>query len=144
MSLEAFFKSLSMTTAVRDARIAGVTEICPANASFQVKYDPDVIKPDDLLREIKSIEKTAESRSPFIKTRIIEIPVLYQRPLDARDVDAVSRASPGPESDRYRIRGRDQRSRRRRRLHRQRIRGSPWFVSMVGFVAGLPFHLPDG
>ena len=43
MSLEAFFKSLSMTTAVRDAQIKGVTEICPANASFQVKFDPDVI-----------------------------------------------------------------------------------------------------
>jgi len=43
MSLEAFFKSLSMTNAVRDSGIAGVTEICPANPSFQIKFDPDVI-----------------------------------------------------------------------------------------------------
>ena len=49
MSLDAFFKSLSITTAIRAAQIEGVTEICPANASFQVKYDPDIIKPDDLL-----------------------------------------------------------------------------------------------
>jgi urea carboxylase len=48
MSLEAFFKSLSTTKAVRAAQIHGVTEICPANASFQIKFDPDVIKPDDL------------------------------------------------------------------------------------------------
>jgi urea carboxylase len=48
MSLEAFFKSLSMTNAVRESRIAGVTEICPANASFQIKFDPDVILPDDV------------------------------------------------------------------------------------------------
>jgi len=34
MSLEAFFKSLSMTNAVRQSKIKGVTEICPANASF--------------------------------------------------------------------------------------------------------------
>ena len=40
MSLEAFFKSLSMTNAVRDAGFNGVTEICPANASFQIKFDP--------------------------------------------------------------------------------------------------------
>lgn len=40
MSLEAFFKSLSITNAVRDSKIAGVTEICPANASFQIKFDP--------------------------------------------------------------------------------------------------------
>ena len=45
MSLEAFFKSLSVTNALREAKIKGVTEICPANASFQVKFDPDVIVP---------------------------------------------------------------------------------------------------
>ena len=43
MSLDAFFKSLSITTAIRAAQIRGVTEICPANASFQVKFDPDKI-----------------------------------------------------------------------------------------------------
>ena len=47
MSLDAFFKSLSMTNAVRDSRIKGVTEICPANASLQIRFDPDVISPDD-------------------------------------------------------------------------------------------------
>lgn len=34
MSLEAFFKALSITNAVRDKAIDGVVEICPANASF--------------------------------------------------------------------------------------------------------------
>src|SRR6202043_1342502 len=61
MSMEAFFKSLSMTNAIRDSRITGVTEICPANASFQIKFDPDVIHPDDVLRELKSIEAAAAS-----------------------------------------------------------------------------------
>ena len=37
MSLEAFFKSLSITRAVKAANIDGVTEICPANASFQIQ-----------------------------------------------------------------------------------------------------------
>ena len=36
MSLEAFFKGLSITNAVKKARIKGVTEICPANASLQI------------------------------------------------------------------------------------------------------------
>src|SRR3979490_3535465 len=80
MSLEAFFKSRSMTRAVRESRIAGVTEICPANASFQIKFDPDVIKPDDLLRELTAIEGAAEKTEPVIKTRIIEIPVFYKDP----------------------------------------------------------------
>ena len=42
MSLDAFFKSLSMTNAVRESRIKGVTEICPANASYQIRFDPDI------------------------------------------------------------------------------------------------------
>ena len=56
MSLEAFFKSLFITNAVRDAKIKGVTEICPANASYQVKFDPDLIKPDDMLAELKRLD----------------------------------------------------------------------------------------
>src|SRR5664279_4868181 len=80
MSLEAFFKSLSITKAVRAAQIRGVTEICPANASFQIKFDPDVIKPDDLLRELQSIEGQAGEGHSKLQTRIIEIPVLYNDP----------------------------------------------------------------
>ena len=40
MSLEAFFKSLSITTALREENIRGVTEICPANASFNATASP--------------------------------------------------------------------------------------------------------
>ena len=49
MSMEAFFKSLSMTNAVRESQIKGVTEICPANASYQIKFDPDQISYSQLL-----------------------------------------------------------------------------------------------
>ena len=56
MSLEAFFMSLSMTNAVRDGGIKGVTEICPANASYQIKFDPDQISPEDMLAELKRLE----------------------------------------------------------------------------------------
>ena len=52
MSLDAFFKSLSMSNAVREAKIKGVTEICPANASFQVRFDPDVIAPEVMMKQV--------------------------------------------------------------------------------------------
>jgi hypothetical protein len=80
MSLDAFFKSLSMTNAVRDSRIKGVTEICPANASLQIRFDPDVISPDDMLAELKRLESAADKADPTLKTRIIEIPVYYNDP----------------------------------------------------------------
>lgn len=138
MSLEAFFKSLSMTKAIREARITGVTEICPANASFQVKFDPDVIAPDDILREVKAIESSAEKADPVIRTRIVEIPVFYQDPWTHETL--------------MRFRDRHQDPSSTDLEYAARINGlsgvegfvaahsgSPWFVSMVGFVAGLPF-----
>jgi allophanate hydrolase subunit 1 len=82
MSLDAFFKSLSMSNAVREAEIEGITEICPANASFQVKFNPDVIHPDDLLARIKTLEEKAIQAEKRLNTRIIEIPGLLSRPMD--------------------------------------------------------------
>lgn len=138
MSLEAFFKSLSMTTAVREKKIKGVTEICPANASFQIKFDPDAISPDDMLTELKKIEKTAEHADHNLDTRIIEVPVYYQDPWTHETV--------------MRFRERHQDPNGTDLEYAARINGydsieafikahsdSPWFVSMVGFVAGLPF-----
>ncbi len=137
MSLEAFFRSLSITNAVRDSRIRGVTEICPANASFQIKFDPDVIAPDDLLRELRSLEG-AGSGGAELKTRIVEMPVFYDDPWTretlmrfrerhqdpgATDLEYTARINGYPDVPSLIA------------AHA----GSPWFVSMVGFVAGLPF-----
>lgn len=69
-----------MTNAVKEAGIKGVTEICPANASFQVKFDPDMIKPGDLLKELRGMEAAASQSDASLQTRIIEIPVFYQDP----------------------------------------------------------------
>jgi urea carboxylase len=138
MSLEAFFMSLSMTNAVREAGIKGVTEICPANASFQIKFDPDAIKPADLVRELKGLEAAARKAEPRIKTRIIEVPVFYRDPWTHETL--------------MRFRERHQDPKGTDIEYAARINGyksvedfiaahsgSPWFVSMVGFVAGLPF-----
>jgi urea carboxylase len=138
MSMEAFFKSLSMTNAVRESGIKGVTEICPANASFQIKFDPDRIKPDDMLKELKKLEAASEKAESVINTRIIEVPVFYRDPWttetlmrfrerhqDAKstDIEYAARVNGYGSVDDF------------IRAHS----GSPWFVSMVGFVAGLPF-----
>jgi len=138
MSLAAFFNSLSMTNGVRDSRIKGVTEICPANASFQIKFDPDVIHPDDILKEVKSIEAAAAKSEPVITTRIVEIPVFYNDPWthetlmrfrerhqdpSGTDLDYAARINNYGSVDDFVA------------AHA----GSPWFVSMVGFVSGLPF-----
>src|SRR5258705_3652002 len=138
MSLEAFFKSLFITNAVRDAKIKGVSEICPANASYKVKFDPDLIKPDDMLAELKRLDSAAAKSEPVIATRIIEIPVLYDDPWTRKTL--------------MRFRERHQDPNGTDLEYAARINNldgidafikahssAPWFVSMVGFVAGLPF-----
>jgi|SRR5579872_1282491 urea carboxylase len=138
MSLEAFFKALSMTNAVKASRIKGVTEICPANASFQIGFDPDMIAPNDLLAELKAFDGASNKTDASLATRIIEIPVFYGDPWTHETL--------------MRFRERHQDPTVADLDYAARINGyasvdtfidahaaSPWFVSMVGFVAGLPF-----
>jgi urea carboxylase len=138
MSLESFFTSLSMTNAVREAAIRGVTEICPANASFQIKFDPDAISPGDLLKELQGMEAAAAKSDASLQTRIMEIPVLYQDPWTHETL--------------MRFRERHQDPTKTDLEYAAEVNGlgtvenfvkahssQPWFVSMVGFVAGLPF-----
>lgn len=138
MSLDAFFKSLSMSNAVRDAKIDGVTEICPANASFQVRFDPDVIDPEDMMRQVKMLEAQAENAEKRLNTRIIEIPVFYQDPWTHETLMRFRERHQDPSGTDLdyaaRINGYDSVDDFITAHHSQ-----PWFVSMVGFVAGLPF-----
>src|SRR5271170_628745 len=138
MSLDAFFKSLSMTSAVRESRIKGVTEICPANASYQIRFDPDLISPNDMLAELKRLESAAGKSNRTLSTRILEVPVYYNDPWTHETL--------------MRFRERHQDPTGTDLEYAARINGyggvpdfiqahssAPWFVSMVGFVAGLPF-----
>ncbi len=138
MSLAAFFKALFITNAVRDKAIPGVTEICPANASFQIRFDPDVIAPDAMLAELEQLEAAADHAPSVIETRIIELPVLYDDPWTRETLMRFRDRHQDPSGTDLdygaRING------------KARVEdfiaahcGAPWFVSMVGFVAGLPF-----
>ena len=138
MSLDAFFKSLSMTNAVRDSRIKGVTEICPANASLQIRFDPDVISPDDMLAELKRLESAADKADPTLKTRIIEIPVYYNDPWTHETLMRFRERHQEPTSTDLEYTAKINNYGSVDDLVNAHA-GAPWFVSMVGFVAGLPF-----
>ncbi len=138
MSLDAFFKSLSMATGIKDSNIKGVTEICPANASLQVKFNPDIIKPEDILKEVQAIEGAAEKAEPVLTTRIVEIPVYYNDPWTHETLMRFRERHQDPSGTdlEYAARINDYSSVDDFIAAHS---GSPWFVSMVGFVAGLPF-----
>jgi urea carboxylase len=138
MSLEAFFKGMAICAELEKRRIAGVSEICPSNASYLVRFDPDAITPDHMLATLQQIEAQVGGADLELPTRIVEIPVLYNDPWTHETL--------------MRFRERHQDPKSTDIEYAARINGyasvdefigahssAPWFVSMVGFVAGLPF-----
>lgn len=138
MSLEAFFKGIMITRALAERELAGVNEICPANASYQVRFDPDVLSVSKLQGVLEKIEDGLDVGHGALSTRILEIPVLYNDPWtnqtqqrfrdrhqdpESTDLEFAARVNGYPDVEAF------------IKAHSD----TPWFVSMVGFVAGLPF-----
>ena len=139
MNLAANFRVMAVTATLADRQLDGVIDICPANVSYQVRFDPDRVAPRDLVAELESIEATVGDGTGFdLRTSIVEVPVLYDDPWtretglrfrshrqdpDAGDLEYAARIN-GFDSVEGFVAAHS---------------GSPWFASMVGFVAGLPF-----
>lgn len=139
MSLDAFFKSMAITTKLKEMGVEGVTEICPANASYQVRFNPDVISVDNLLDILRGIEDESTKVQMRLKTRLIEVPVFFNDPWTTGVAQKFRDRHQEPESANdmeyaAKINGYDSID-----AFFDAYTSSPWFVSMVGFVAGLPF-----
>ncbi|MGB0091203.1 MAG: carboxyltransferase domain-containing protein [Solirubrobacteraceae bacterium] len=139
MSLEAYFRSMAIVTALEQRRPEGVIDICPANASYQVRFDPDVIAPDRLEGLVREVEAGIGDAHDFdLQTRIVEIPVFYNDPWTRETLMRFRDRHQDPDSTDLeyaaRINGFDSID-----AFVQAHAQAPWMASMVGFVAGLPF-----
>lgn len=137
MSLDAFFRSMSLTKEIEALALPGVLDVCLANASCQVRFNPDILAPQYLFEQVKRLAADCGTKRSM-STRIIEIPVLYNDPWTHETLMRFRERHQSPDSTdlEYAARinglnGVDE--------FIARHSGSPWFVSMVGFVAGLPF-----
>ncbi len=137
MSLEAFFRGMAITRAIETLQLPGVLDVCLANASFQVRFDPDRLAPQALLETVRGLEAEAVA-ARSIETRIVEVPVLYNDPWTHETLMRFRDRHQDPDSTDLeyaaRINGYAD-----VQAFIQAHSGTPWFVSMVGFVAGLPF-----
>jgi urea carboxylase len=139
MSLEAYFRSMAVVTALEADRPEGVLDICPANASYQVRFDPDVLAPERLEEFVREIElRVGDAREFELETRIVEIPVLYNDPWTHETLMRFRDRHQEPESTDLEyaahINGFDGVE-----AFVEAHASAPWMASMVGFVAGLPF-----
>lgn len=81
MSLEVNLLVQQVVSRVQERPLPGILDVCPANVSYLVRYDPDIIGYDQLVEYLTSAETQSASRAgdPF-QTRIIDIPILFNDP----------------------------------------------------------------
>ena len=53
MSLTANFKAMAITQSLSERQLDGIIDICPANASYQIRFDPLTLAPTDLVALLK-------------------------------------------------------------------------------------------
>ena len=138
MSFSANFKALAICQELARREVDGVVEICPANASLLVRLDPDLVAPDALMAQLKEIEASVDPASLSFRTRVIDVPAYYDDPWtrevlmrfranhqkpDGTDLEYVTEIN-GFATEQEFI---------------EAHHGAPYYVSMVGFVPGLPW-----
>ncbi len=140
MSLEANFVANSMAAGLEEQSLPGIVDICPANASLLIRFNPDELAHTALQETLERLE--AEVRRATVQeleTRIIEVPVWYADPYTAETVQRFRQGyhqqPEGTDLDyAAAVNGLSGAEEFITRHHE-----TPWIVSMVGFVAGLPF-----
>lgn len=140
MTLESNFISNSIAAGLEQLHLDGIVDICPANASLLVRFNPDLLAPANLESAVRTLEaEVRAATTQQLDTRIVEVPVWYNDPFtnetgsrfregfhqrpEGNDLDYAAEVNGLADAEEF-----------VRRHHE-----SPWLVSMVGFVAGLPF-----
>ena len=139
MSLKVNFRAMAITNKLREEGCSGVTDICPSNASYMVRIDPDELHADNLISRLKDIdEEVGDAEAASLKTRVVDVPVMmedpwtHETPLRFRD----RHQDPDATDLEYSasINGYDSKD-----DFIAALLGSPWLVTMIGFVPGLPW-----
>lgn len=139
MSIRANMRSLAITRRLAEESIDGMIDICPGNASYLVRLDPDRFDPRQALEHLRAIEEeVGDARGFDLVTRIVEVPVFFrdewtlqtlmrfrdrhQTP-DQTDIDFAAEINGFANPDEL----------------IEAICATPFIASMIGFVPGLPW-----
>ncbi|BEG57543.1 allophanate hydrolase subunit 1 [Helicobacter sp. NHP21005] len=146
MSLEAFFLAMAICKKLREMQVEGITEICPANASYMIAFNPDILPHTKALKILQDLEKEVVGAQTTIQTRLIEMPVFYNDPYTHECLmgfrnnhqcrEPGSTLDPNMTDIEY---ARQTNGYASVAEFIEAHANSPWFVSMIGFVAGLPW-----
>ncbi|WP_235581694.1 5-oxoprolinase subunit B family protein [Rhodococcus sp. Leaf278] len=87
MSLSGALRIQAITDSLTTAAIEGVLDICPSNASYMLRVDPDICDPRSLVDPLRDLHRRFEDTSDVVlETEILEVPVLYDDPWSTETV----------------------------------------------------------
>jgi urea carboxylase len=139
MSLRTNVRAQAITRRIAELHLPGVVEICPANAAYQIRIDPDVLHPRKAMERLRELEAEVGDASGYeLETRLIDLPVYFddewtrevlmrfrdrhQTP-DKTDLEFAAELNGYPSTQAL----------------IDAICASPFIVSMTGFVPDLPW-----
>jgi urea carboxylase len=137
MSVQVNVRAQAITRRLAELALDGVVDICPANAAYMIRIDPDVIHPRDMVARLQELEEeVGDAADVRLDTRIIDIPVLFQdewthetlmrfrdrhQTPEKTDIEFAAERNGFPSTDAF----------------IQAMCGAPFIVSMTGFVPDL-------
>jgi len=140
MSLEANFKAMTITEALRARAPEGVLDICPSNASYLIRVNPDRVHPGELVEELRALEEDATelTSEQELTTRLVDVPVLYDDPWTRETLLRFRDRRQHPEGTDLEYTARVNGFSGPAQLI-EALSGAPYIVTMIGFLPGLPF-----
>lgn len=138
MSLEANFKAMAITNKLKEENLNSIIDICPGNASFMIRFVPEEIHPNEVIEKLKKLEAEVSWEDMTINSRIVDVPIFFEDPWTHEVLMRFRDRHQDPESTDLeyaaRINGYDSKE-----DIIKAMTDSPYLVSMIGFVPGLPW-----
>ncbi|MFE4353487.1 allophanate hydrolase subunit 1 [Peribacillus butanolivorans] len=138
MSLETNFKAMAITKALREKKVSGILDICPSNASYMIRFNPDLIHPDDLISKLKELEQDVTLENFEITARAVDVPILFEDPWTHEALMRFRDRHQDPTSTDIEYVAHTNGFQSKEDLIKS-ITDAPYLVSMIGFVPGLPW-----
>lgn len=81
MSLATALRVQAITHDLTERGLLSIIDVCPSNASYMIRHDPEVADPRNLVSTLEELHRRyPDANSVSLETEIIEIPVFYDDP----------------------------------------------------------------
>ncbi|MBI0578810.1 carboxyltransferase domain-containing protein [Neobacillus cucumis] len=137
MNSEANFKGVAITQKLREKKLSGILDICPSNASYLIRVNPEILHPRELIEILTQIEVDI-TLDMEISSRAVDVPILFEDPWTHDAILKSRDRHQDPESTDIEYAAKVNGFHSKEEFIKA-LTDYPFLVSMIGFVPGLPF-----